>query len=137
MLRFIHLAYVSLVVSGYGMLLHLALRLYNIFYRDMRWVPGASVFRVLRSNPEDHQWGEARPRALTQRVMKPRGMLTANCTWVCVCVQIQRYVNANTCFQTCMCVGGEVTLWLTGQMGQQLQERQLIHTEWHWRKNYL
>lgn len=85
--KYLHLAYVSLVVRGYCMHLHLALRLNMIaFISDMSWVVGVSVFRVLRGNPEDHQWGEERPRALTQRVMKPRGMLTANCTWVCVCV---------------------------------------------------
>ncbi len=34
---------------------------------------------------EDHQRGEERPRALTQRVMKPRGMLSANYVSVLVC----------------------------------------------------
>lgn len=92
--------------------LHLALRLYIIaFISDMSWV-GASVFRVLRGNPEDHQWGEARPRALTQRVMKPRGMLTANCTWVCVCKYKGMWMQTRASKPACVSEGKSHCGWL-------------------------
>lgn len=72
--------------------MHLHLALYIIaFISDKRWVLGASVFWVLRGNPEDHQRGEARPRALTQRVMKPTGMLTAYYISVLECVCVCEY----------------------------------------------
>ncbi len=66
----------------------------------------------MASIADDHQRGEEHPRVLTQRVMKPRGMLSANYVSVVECVWIQRYVLPN--LRVCQRGSHTVVDWANG-----------------------